>query len=150
MLNAQFKREWDVAVKNIEKLSADVVRKAAIELLDKIIIRTPVGNPILWQSPPPAGYEPGQLRGAWTATLNSPANGTSTDKDTGGSKTLAKAKAGIAGYNGKQNIYLTNNEPYAYRVEYGWSNQAPAGMTRVSVQSFDSILNKVVRENRKR
>lgn len=35
---------------------------------------------------------------------------------------------------------LTNNLPYAERLEYGWSNQAPQGMVRVNVARFNTLL----------
>jgi hypothetical protein len=37
--------------------------------------------------------------------------------------------------------FLTNNLPYALRLEYGWSkNQAPAGMVGLAVAEFQSIV----------
>jgi hypothetical protein len=37
-------------------------------------------------------------------------------------------------------IYLTNSLPYARRLEYGWSKQAPAGMVRITVANFERHL----------
>lgn len=47
-------------------------------------------------------------------------------------------------------MYLRNNLPYAYRIEYeGWSKvKAPEGMVRRNVARFRRILNEAVRENR--
>ena len=33
-------------------------------------------------------------------------------------------------------VYLTNNLPYAQRLEHGWSKQAPIGMVRKSAVQF--------------
>ena len=33
-------------------------------------------------------------------------------------------------------FYFTNSLPYAQRLEYGWSEQAPLGMVRVTARNF--------------
>lgn len=38
-------------------------------------------------------------------------------------------------------IEIYNNQPYAVRVEFGWSTQAPEGMMRRALMEFPSILN---------
>ena len=38
-------------------------------------------------------------------------------------------------------ITLTNNLPYAQRLEYGWSQQAPQGFVRVNVSRFQQLIN---------
>ncbi|MEE4465532.1 hypothetical protein V2S84_25980, partial [Azotobacter chroococcum] len=50
-----------------------VVKKVGIDMLAKIVDRSPVGNPSLWQSPPPPGYVGGRFRGNWQVTFNAPA-----------------------------------------------------------------------------
>ena len=42
-----------------------------------------------------------------------------------------------------QNIYLTNSLPYASRLEYGWSKQAPAGMVRITLVEVQSIARQI-------
>lgn len=37
-----------------------------------------------------------------------------------------------------QTIYITNSLPYAQRLEYGWSKQAPDGMVRLTVAEMSS------------
>lgn len=39
-------------------------------------------------------------------------------------------------------LFITNNLPYAKRIEDGYSAQAPAGMVKVTVNEFKSIVNK--------
>lgn len=36
---------------------------------------------------------------------------------------------------------LTNNLPYAQRLEYGWSKQAPQGIVRINVLRFQQLIN---------
>ena len=43
-------------------------------------------------------------------------------------------------------FYLTNNSPYAERIEYeGHSTQAPDGMVRINAIKFQQTLNEVAR-----
>lgn len=89
------------------------------DLANRIRELTPIGNPALWTSAPTPGYTPGTLRASWTHSYN---------------KT---AKEGT--------IY--NPMPYAYRVEYGWSKQAPNGMVRIAIKEFEPILNGIAKAN---
>jgi hypothetical protein len=41
-------------------------------------------------------------------------------------------------------IYLTNALPYARRLEYGWSKQAPSGMVRISAMRFAEAVRKAI------
>jgi hypothetical protein len=43
-----------------------------------------------------------------------------------------------------QRLFITNNLPYAQRIEDGYSQQAPAGMVKVTINEFDSIVNSAV------
>lgn len=42
-----------------------------------------------------------------------------------------------------QTIYITNSLPYANRLEYGWSDQSPQGMVRVTLAEVNSMANKI-------
>jgi hypothetical protein len=78
----------------------------------------------------------GRLAGNWQSTLNSPASGESS--------AMGKATA-ISGINpGKASdtAFLTNNLPYAARIEFeGWSHtKAPQGMVRRNVNRIAAII----------
>jgi len=131
-------------LRDIERLVGDrmdkVVRGTLLDLSRRIVLRTPVGNPSLWQGPPPPGYTGGQARGNWQASIGSPASGTTEATDKSGTATIA----GIAG-NTQQapgNVwYLTNNLPYvSTALEYGSSTQAPTGMVRISLRELDQSI----------
>ena len=91
----------------------------------------------------------GRLRGNWIMTESSPAGNTvdavettyeseSKNKDEGVRGKLTSAKFNeVANHINKLDlrkdfkVYLTNNLPYAYRIEYdGYSGKAPEGMVR--------------------
>jgi hypothetical protein len=44
--------------------------------------------------------------------------------------------------------YITNNLPYAWRLEHGHSKQAPAGMVGLTVVEFAGIVDKAANDVR--
>ena len=139
MANFDFSR-----LRDIERIAGDrmdkVVRGTLLDLSRRIVLRTPVGNPSLWQGPPPPGYTGGQARGNWQASIGSPASGTTEATDRSGTATIS----GIAGdtHQAPGNVwYLTNNLPYvSTALEYGSSTQAPTGMVRISLRELDQSI----------
>jgi hypothetical protein len=120
-----------------------VVQKATIDLASAVILRTPVGNPENWKTKPPAGYVGGRLRANWQFNVGAPMKTYLQTTDHAGVVTKIQAAVLQTGAGGV--TWLTNNAPYAARIEYeGWSNQSPAGMVRVSVTEFQQYLNKAV------
>lgn len=103
-----------------------------MSLSSRIIKATPVGNPDLWESPPPAGYIGGTLRNSWHASRNavSSEGAREPDADAGGTGSESSVAAGTMGLELGDTFYLTNNMPYAQSVEDGWSSQAPQGMVK--------------------
>jgi len=102
-------------------VSIEEMNKAIIlELFTSVILDTPVME--------------GRLRGNWLITSNDPASGTVDIEDPGGEKTTRNVEDFVRKLHGNTDfsVYLTNNLPYAYRVEYdGWSHtKAPEGMVR--------------------
>ncbi len=131
-------KEW------AEKTSLDtrkVINAACLQLSTMIIKDTPVGNPALWQSPPPKGYVGGTARGNWI-----PSVGSYTPVFDDGA--YAKTEVGviedvedISSYAAGSVFYLINSTPYIGRLEYqGWSSQAPTGMVRTNVINFNKAL----------
>jgi hypothetical protein len=135
-------------LRDIERIAGDrmdeVVRGTLLDLSKRIVLRTPVGNPSLWQGPPPPGYTGGQARGNWQASIGSPASGTTTAIDKTGTPTITS----IAGetQNAPGNVwYLTNNLPYISILEHdGWSTQAKEGMVRISLRELDRSIDEQI------
>jgi len=122
----------------------DVQKAVALDLFGKVIKSTPVGNPSLWKSKPPKGYTGGRLRGNWQASIDKPATGILSKEDKNGNATIGKMSAIVESHKDDGILWLTNNLPYAMRVEYGWSTQAPSGMVRVTIAAFESAINKAI------
>lgn len=116
----QWERQFKGQVGIVVKNDSKIIDIACELLYKRIVERTPVGNPAIWHPPYwPAGYVPGTLKANWKL-----------ERD------------------GDEYI-IYNDLPYAQRVENGWSSQAPAGMMRVSVLEFNSILEEVARRYKK-
>jgi hypothetical protein len=134
-----------------DKAGLDVVeakRAAALQVFGTVIMATPVGNPSQWQDPTsaPPGYVGGRLRGNWQATLDTPAAKEIANIDASGGLTIKGAEATVSGATGDRDIYLTNNLPYAGRIEFGsHSKQAPSGMVRVSILAWNKAVEDAAR-----
>lgn len=102
-------------IQGVEKLRKAIV----LELFSSTILDTPVDE--------------GRLRGNWQISSGAPETNTVEITDPTGETTVKKVEDFTRGLKPDQAaVFLTNNLPYAYRVEYdGWSHtKAPAGMVR--------------------
>lgn len=135
---------------NIDKFIKDDVpekvvafqRYVTIALLDQFIKRSPVGNPSLWAGPAPAGYVGGRFRSAWTAASGNksdfaPEAGQSSYAVPNAADVVAKGTSALTPY---QSVWISNNVPYAQRLEDGHSGQAPAGVVAVGIASVMGAL----------
>ena len=116
-----------------EGAALDVFMGTGLEMFGRIVKRTPVGNPSIWQSNAPSGYVGGRARSNWQVQINSKPSG--VIDSTGGPPTpsLQTLKLG-------DSIYVLNNLPYIIPLEHGHSSQAPAGMVKVTVSEFPRIV----------
>lgn len=146
---ADRQRSFSLSIKGFAEQAPERVReiqrKVAGEALFKLVLRSPVGNPKLWKSKPPAGYVGGRFRANWNVGIGS-ANVTITQRiDKSGGATINRALAIINGSTGDADVYLTNSLPYSIDLEYGHSTQAPQGMVRLTTVEFQSFVNNAVR-----
>ena len=143
-----FTLDLNTAIENIKENRDDIIRGTISKVATLNIKATPVGNPLEWapQSlPAPKGYVGGSLRGAWQASIGAP-NFTKTGViDKSGSATAAKASAVASTLEMGQTYYLTNPLPYARRVEFGWSQQAPTGMLRNAIMLAQRELDRLAK-----
>jgi hypothetical protein len=114
-----------------------VVRKVSLDMLERIVMRSPVKT--------------GRFRGHWTAGVNTVPTGLTGRLDKGGEATINAAVSTIASAGAGDRVYLANNLPYAVRLEYGHSKQAPSppGIVRGVVDEFQAAVNKAAREAQK-
>ena len=142
-----FSLDLSKAVQNIKADKERVIRGSLFSVSNMIIKSTPVGNPALWSSKPPSGYIGGSLRGAWNASVGLPNRNISKKVDSNGAKTVSDVSRVLSDYfSSGQTFYLTNPLPYAQRVEFGWSKQAPAGMVRIAVNQAQREVDRLSRK----
>jgi hypothetical protein len=114
---------WSVPIDELVARSKEridqIVRVATMQLFYQVVMRSPVDT--------------GRFRANWNFSINRP--DTSTTESTDKSRGVAEAQKAL-NYGAGQVVYLTNALPYAYRLEHGWSKQAPAGMVKVSATEF--------------
>lgn len=99
-----------------------VVRQSTMSLLSGVVRRSPVDT--------------GRFRGNWQVAIAQPATGQLSRDDKSGSATVQAGLSVVAGAKAGGVIWITNNLPYARRLENGWSDQAPAGMVRLTVNEY--------------
>jgi hypothetical protein len=104
-----------------------IVKVTMIELFNRVIQKSPVDT--------------GRFRANWNCSIGSPDLSTSQAIDPSGSGAISKATSTVVSYtlNG-QSVFLTNNLPYADRLENGWSKQAPNGMVRLSMMEIQNSV----------
>ena len=112
------------AKKNPEK----VMRQVSIKLFSAIIKASPVDT--------------GRFRMNWMASGSAPASGITDATDKSGSIAIGNAISFVLKAADWHEFTLTNNLPYAQRLEYGhWSKQAPQGMVRINMSRFQQLIN---------
>ena len=139
----KFLNQWD---KNVDKLiehQTKAITQAASQVYKETVDRTPFGRPELWKGIAPVGYKPGDLRKAWEIDW-----GTGFIHATASFTGKLNSVTGAQNYRLGNDIYIRNQAPYAEKIEYGYSRQAPSGMMRVSVRQYQSFLNKATKNNK--
>jgi len=104
-------------------------KSIALNLFGSIVDSTPVDE--------------GRLKGNWQFSIGSPMRGEVRSIDPSGAETKRKIESGIKSLKLVDNaqMYLANNLPYAYRIEYErYSSKAPDGMVR---KNFIRIKNNI-------
>jgi hypothetical protein len=85
----------------------------------------------------PDGYVGGRARSNWQCTIGSPA----MDEIEGTNYAMTEmAMSMIVPQHAGHKVYLSNNVPYIQKLEYGHSQQAPAGMVRISIDRFEGLM----------
>lgn len=111
-----------------------VVRKISLDLFKRVIMKSPVKE--------------GRFKGNWQCAIGSVPDGVLAVDDKAGTATISKMTAAVAGLHAGQIIYLVNNLAYARRLEYGHSQQAPAGVVRITVAEYRGVVEKAAAETK--
>jgi len=109
-----------------------IIRKASLDVFSNVVLKTPVDK--------------GRARGNWQPSIGGVMGGTVEQLDPSGAATIASIQAMTAQFGIGEVMYLANNLPYIKRLEEGYSQQAPAGMVALTVQSFQRAIDAAVAE----
>lgn len=105
------------------------IRAATLQLGTAIIKETP--------------FDTGRARGNWQTSIGSPVSGETARLGAAGSiAELSNQTGAMIG----DVLYITNNVPYIYFLEYGSSQLAPEGMVRRNIQKFNRVLVAKIRQ----
>ena len=121
---ADIERWTDRAEQKLDDSAKNIVKEVFI----RIVHRTPVAS--------------GRLKGSWGLGMNVPEAIAST-LDASGSITIAFMTTKLASMQIGGNIIIYNSQPYARRIEYGYSNKAPQGMVRITIAELPQIARMV-------
>ena|SRR5215207_5037016 len=107
-------------------------RLVTAEMFTRVIQRSPVDT--------------GRFRANWQVGIDHIPTGLVLINDRSGQMTINKVTAEVMKLKAGQKIHLVNNLPYARRLEYGYSRQAPSGMVRITVTEFRALLQKAANQ----
>lgn len=104
-----------------------------------------LGNRVVQGSP----VDSGRFRNNWMSAYNSIDDSTDRKNNTSGADSKAALIEKASSLDLNTIFYFTNSLPYANRLEYdGWSAQADAGMVRINVLAWDSIVANEVKKRK--
>lgn len=119
--------QWSVPLDRlVDKAKADMqtaCRKIAFEAFKRVVEKSPVRS--------------GRFRANWNASYASP--NVSVSSSTNTARGLEEASKALEFEVGSV-WYFTNALPYAERLEYGYSKQAPGGMVRLTLVEITAML----------
>lgn len=145
--NERFIADINAFIATAKANQEELIRVAGIKILARLVDMSPVGNPDLWQGSAPKGYTGGRFRGNWQVSFDQPIDGEIDRIDKAGNATKEAGNLVLSQFRvGMKEIYFVNNVPYAYRLEFGHSSQAPNGMVRVTAESFQKFFSDAAQE----
>lgn len=130
MSNAAFKKNFQALLDRVGNKAEMVTRKVMLDVYASMVGKSPVDT--------------GRFRGNWQVGFGGINTSTDSPEDKEGSGAIAAAQGQIMQAKLGGVIYLTNSLPYARRLEYGWSQQAPQGMVRLTIAEYGDYLRRQV------
>lgn len=117
-------------------------RKQSMTQVTKSILFDVSNQPIL-MSP----VDEGTFRANWLAAIGS-ADYSYDKGKTNITESQGRLTATLFRFTSDADFYFTNSMPYAQKLEDGYSEFAPSGMVRVTINDFPSIVEQRVSESR--
>ena len=115
-------------VKQAKEDGDKILRKVTLDLFSRVVLRSPVDT--------------GRFRNNWYPAIGKPVSQTNEGVDPSGAKAISRISSTVSGAVAGDQIYMSNSLAYAWRLETGWSKQAPAGFVGITVLEFQSLLSR--------
>ena len=113
-----------IAIDKLEQWGEKIVRGTLLSLSSAVVKDTPVVS--------------GRLRSNWIPSINAPkSNEVGVTSEAG---VISEISAVVSNIKLGDTFYLTNNLPYAVRIEYGYSKKFPEGMLRRNVAKYAQAI----------
>jgi hypothetical protein len=155
-----FKADFLAAVNKAKANMNEVSRKVVLDVGQRLVMRTPVGDRELWAANNPdirkwrlahgrpellpVGYVGGRARANWQHGFNQKPTGEVDETDASGAKTLERIAVKVGDVDMAGVHYIINNVPYIGALENGHSTQAPNGMVGLTAVEFKDIVDVAV------
>lgn len=117
-----------------------VVRTTVLEIGNRLVLRSPVGNPDLWITAAPPGYVGGAFRANWQYGFSAEPEGSLAAIDESGRVSIERIMNGVMAAPVAGIHYIVNNLPYGESLENGHSSQAPQGIVGLTELEFEGIF----------
>ena len=146
MARMEFSQTIQLYAEKVGATLDETLRAVAIELYGSIIKDTPADT--------------GRARGNWQTSIGAPKSGELTRTDDAGA--LSEMNDEVGRFKGDGTMYLANNLPYIWKLEYGgygtgpgatekttrdgFSIQAPYGMVRKNVSRVKARIGRIARK----
>lgn len=121
----------------------EMTRWTLIEIGRRLVMRSVVGNPMLWHPPVwPKGYHPGRFINNWQVGIDQMPSGTIPTVDPSGKGSIERMKK-VGRWPAGHSFYFANNLPYAYALESGLHSTQqpiPQGIVGLTKSEFPVIV----------
>ena len=124
-----------------------VARTAVIDVGARLIEASPVGDPSKWKLPDsaPPGYVGGTFKNSWDMSVEATPTAIYDKPDKTGADSTARIDAAVPGQAAGPVYFIANTQPYAVRLEEGWSHQSPPNaMVGLTVLAWQQIVDAAV------
>lgn len=123
----QWSQDINALAKKTGRDLETVVKKVTFDIFNSIILKSPVDT--------------GRFRSNWNVSAVTPDFTTTLETSRGSSEAAKAFSFDVGGV-----LYISNGLPYARRLEYGYSKQAPYGMVRYTLLEYRRYLLKALYE----
>ena len=120
---------------------AEQAKEVIDDVFREVVIK--IGTSVIRLSP----VDTGRFKGNWQFTVGAPSNQSIDTVDKSGHETIAALVAEVSNLEAGQVAYVVNNLLYGIPLEYGHSDQAPAGMVQITLARFQQIVDEAIRNN---